>query len=211
MITSSAGFERGVFAQNICHADQPSLEQVIANCEHRAISSGGGFGYTSILEGADISLLEAVVLAHWACANSSDKKKVQKNKLVTVYYISPTPQGKAGKGNTMAEFEAITTQEAFDNAIKARLDRNTDTVKKQFEGYISPDDFKTKTADLNGKITDLTGKLAEKDTTIADLTAKNKAYETSSVKMRIAHETDIPYELANKLSGDTEEAIQEGR
>ena len=106
------------------------------------------------------------------------------NKLVTVYYISPTPQGKAGKGNTMAEFEAITTQEAFDNAIKARLDRNTDTVKKQFEGYISPDDFKTKTADLNGKITDLTGKLAEKDTTIADLTAKNKAYETSSVKMR---------------------------
>ena len=60
----------------------------------------------------------------------------------------------------MAEFEAITTQEAFDNAIKARLDRNTDTVKKQFEGYISPDDFKTKTADLNGKITDLTGKLA---------------------------------------------------
>lgn len=78
VITSSAGFERGVFAQNICHADQPSLEQVIANCEHRAISSGGGFGYTSILEGADISLLEAVVLAHWACANSSDKKKVQK-------------------------------------------------------------------------------------------------------------------------------------
>ena len=98
----------------------------------------------------------------------------------------------------MAEFEAITTQEAFDNAIKARLDRNTDTVKKQFEGYISPDDFKTKTADLNGKITDLTGKLAEKD----------KAYETSSVKMRIAHENGIPYELANKLSGDTEEAIK---
>ena len=62
----------------------------------------------------------------------------------------------------MAEFEAITTQEAFDNAIKARLDRNTDTVKKQFEGYISPDDFKTKTADLNSKITDLTGKLAER-------------------------------------------------
>lgn len=101
----------------------------------------------------------------------------------------------------MAEFEAITTQEAFDNAIKARLDRNTDTVKKQFEGYISPDDFKTKTADL-------TGKLAEKDTAIADLTAKNKAYETSSVKMRIAHENGIPYELANKLSGDTEEAIK---
>ena len=106
------------------------------------------------------------------------------------------------------EFKPIETQEAFDNAIKARLDRNTESVKKQFEGFISPDDFKTKTADLNGKITDLTGKLAEKDTTIADLTAKNKAYETSSVKMRIAHENGIPYELANKLSGDTEEDIK---
>ena len=136
------------------------------------------------------------------------KEESTENKLVTVYYISPTPQGKAGKGNTMAEFEAITTQEAFDNAIKARLDRNTDTVKKQFEGYISPDDFKAKTADLNSKITDLTGKLAEKDTAIADLTAKNKAYETSSVKMRIADENGIPYELANKLSGDTEEDIK---
>ena len=108
----------------------------------------------------------------------------------------------------MAEFEAITTQEAFDNAIKARLDRNTDTVKKQFEGYISPDDFKAKTADLNSKITDLTGKLAEKDTAIADLTAKNKAYETSSVKMRIANENGINYELANKIQGDTEEDIK---
>ncbi len=114
-----------------------------------------------------------------------------------------------GKGNTMAEeFKPIETQEAFDNAIKARLDRNTESVKKQFEGFISPDDFKTKTADLNGKITDLTGKLAEKDTTIADLTAKNKAYETNSVKMRIAHESGIPYELAGKLSGETEEDIK---
>lgn len=106
------------------------------------------------------------------------------------------------------EFKPIETQEAFDTAIKARLDRNTESVKKQFEGFISPDDFKTKTADLNSKITDLTGKLAEKDTTIAGLTAKNKAYETSSVKMRIAHESGIPYELAGKLSGETEEDIK---
>lgn len=106
------------------------------------------------------------------------------------------------------EFKPIETQEAFDNAIKARLDRNTDTVRKQFEGYISPDDFKTKTADLNSKITDLTGRLAERDTTIADLTAKNRAYENSSVKMRIAHENGIPYELADKLSGETEEDIR---
>lgn len=78
VISSAAAFERGIFSQGICHSDQPSLEQVIANCEHRAIGSGGGYGYASILEGADISLLEAVMLAHWACANAADKKKVQK-------------------------------------------------------------------------------------------------------------------------------------
>ena len=35
-----------------------------------------------------------------------------------------------------------------------------------------------------------------------------KGYETSSVKMRIAHENGIPYELAGRLSGDNEEAIK---
>lgn len=75
VIEANALFERKFFEGNICHANQPSLAQAVANCEHRAIGSSGGFGYTSILEGADISLLEAVSLAHWICANSKEKKK----------------------------------------------------------------------------------------------------------------------------------------
>ena len=39
------------------------------------IGSGGGYGYTSILEGADISLLESVSLAVWLCANAKERKK----------------------------------------------------------------------------------------------------------------------------------------
>ena len=35
-----------------------------------------------------------------------------------------------------------------------------------------------------------------------------KSYETNSVKMRIAHENGIPFELASKLSGDDEESIK---
>lgn len=35
-----------------------------------------------------------------------------------------------------------------------------------------------------------------------------KGYETSSAKMKIAHENGIPFELAEKLSGDDEEAIK---
>lgn len=75
VIEVNALFEQNLFAGQICHAAQPSLVQAITNCEHRAIGAGGGFGYASILENADVSLLEAVTLAHWVCANTKEKKK----------------------------------------------------------------------------------------------------------------------------------------
>lgn len=110
------------------------------------------------------------------------------------------------------DFTPIETQEAFDNAIKSRLERNTKTVTeevtKKFEGYISPDDFDSRTAEMTKKINTLSDKLKEKDNSIADLTAKNKAYETASVKARIAGEFNIPSELAGRLSGETEEEIR---
>lgn len=105
------------------------------------------------------------------------------------------------------EFKAIETQEDFDAAIKARLDRNTktvtDEVKKGYEGYLSPDEAKK----LTDQVNTLTAQLTEKDTAITDLTAKNKQYETASVKARIAHEKGLPYELAERLSGETEKEI----
>ena len=107
----------------------------------------------------------------------------------------------------MADFKTIETQEEFDAAIKARLDRNTktvtDEVKKSYEGYLSPDEAKKLTEQVNS----LTKQLTERDGTITDLTAKNKAYETASVKTRIAHEKGLPFELADRLSGETEEDI----
>ena len=107
----------------------------------------------------------------------------------------------------MSEFKTIETQEDFDAAIKARLDRNTktvtDEVKKSYEGYLSPDEVKK----LNEQIASLNSQLTEKETAITDLTAKNKAYETASVKARIAREKGLPYELAERLSGESEEDI----
>ena len=114
----------------------------------------------------------------------------------------------------MSEFKTIETQEEFDAAIKARLDRNTktvtDEVKKSYEGYISPDEAKKLTEQvdtLTAQTEGLRQQLTEKDTSIADLTAKNKAYETASVKARIAREKGLPYELAERLSGESEEDI----
>ena len=93
----------------------------------------------------------------------------------------------------MADFKPIETQEAFDAAVA--------DVKKQYEGWLSPEDY-------NAKTSDLAKQLEANKTTIADLTAKAKAYESGALKMRIAHENGIPYELASKLSGDTEEEIK---
>ena len=73
--TANAAFEQAIFQKTICHNAQPSLVQVITNCEKRAIGSNGGFGYRSQLEIADISLMDSVILAHYGCANYKEKKK----------------------------------------------------------------------------------------------------------------------------------------
>lgn len=78
IIEANTVFENAVVTKTLRHSDQPSLEQIAANCEHRAIGANGGFGYQSILEGADISLLDAVLLAHWACATAKTERKKQR-------------------------------------------------------------------------------------------------------------------------------------
>lgn len=107
------------------------------------------------------------------------------------------------------EFKPIETQEELDNIIKDRLARNTKTVTaevtKKFEGYISPDGIAEKTADLEKQITNLKGKMSEKDNTIAELKAKNTAFEASAAKAKIAREYGIPPELADRISGNNED------
>lgn len=51
-------------------------------------------------------------------------------------------------------------------------------------------------------------KYKEFETNISELTGKVKYYETKELKLRIAHENQIPFELADRLSGATEEEIK---
>lgn len=67
VIKASAMFETAVFNNGVCHKNQPSLAQSVSNCEHRAIGTGGGFGYRTIKEGVEVALLDSVVLAYWSC------------------------------------------------------------------------------------------------------------------------------------------------
>ena len=74
VIEANAMFEQAIFEKKLSHSDQPSVEQAIANCEHRAIGSGGGFGYSSILEGSEAAIVEALALAYKACASEKEKR-----------------------------------------------------------------------------------------------------------------------------------------
>lgn len=77
VVVANAAFEQGIFAKQICHMGQPSLTQIISNCEKRAIGTSGGFGYRSILDGADIALMDSIILAYWQCTESKEKRVQQ--------------------------------------------------------------------------------------------------------------------------------------
>jgi phage terminase large subunit-like protein len=75
IVIANAKFEQLLYAQEICHMNQPSLKQVATNCEKRAIGANGGFGYRSQFEPMEIGLLDACILAIWQCSESKEKKK----------------------------------------------------------------------------------------------------------------------------------------
>lgn len=71
-------WEQGIANGSIKHMSQSAADQVITNCDKRAIGSKGGFGYTSQLDGADISILDSMALAHWQCVECKNEERKQK-------------------------------------------------------------------------------------------------------------------------------------
>lgn len=109
----------------------------------------------------------------------------------------------------MSDFKAIETQEQFDAAIGERLKRERETVRKEFAGYLSPEDVAKQYAGyLSPKDVETKYKDYIAPEKAAELNAKIKGYETNSVKMRIAHEKGLSYEAVNFLSGEDEESIK---
>lgn len=110
----------------------------------------------------------------------------------------------------MADFTPINTQEELDRVLSSRLQRERETISKQMQAQIEERDqkitgYESQVVELNKRIEGYTDQAAH----LAELESKIKGYETSSVKMRIAHEIGLPYELADRLSGADEKAIRE--
>lgn len=109
----------------------------------------------------------------------------------------------------MSDFKEIKTQEEFNAAIGERLKREREAVKKEFEGYLSPEDAAKKYAGYlspEDETKKYAGYLSPEEAAKKD--AKIKGYETNSVKMRIAHEAGLSYEAAEFLRGEDEESIK---
>ncbi len=63
-------------------------------------------------------------------------------------------------------------------------------------------------AQLQSQIQPFAEQVKTKDALIEELTGKVHTYETASVKTRIALEMGLPYQMANRLNGNTEEEIK---
>ena len=105
-------------------------------------------------------------------------------------------------------FKPIETQEELNNIIKDRLKRERESTEKRFEGYISPEDHAKALADSNKAFDDYKKAHEGDEALIKDLTAKNKSYETASLKSRIAHEVGLSYEWIGRISGEDEKSIR---
>lgn len=109
------------------------------------------------------------------------------------------------------DFTPINTQEEFDAAIKSRLQRERDTISKQYADY---DQLK---ADLQ-KLTDekaafessakeTADKIKGLNDQLAAANTKIKGYEVDRIKTSAALAAGIPMELKDRLTGETEEEI----
>ena len=109
----------------------------------------------------------------------------------------------------MGEFQPINTQEELDRVLASRLQRERDTVTKSFQAQIEERDqkitgFESTITDLNKQIETLNGQTGR----IPELEAKVREYETASAKTRIARETGLPLDLADRITGADEDAMR---
>lgn len=109
----------------------------------------------------------------------------------------------------MTEFKVIETQEQLDAIIKSRLDRE----KAKYSDY---DTLAEKIKNLETENTNLKQTITDKETSesstaskIADLEKDVTAWKQKSLKQQIAMKNGLPFDLADRLQGDTEESLNE--
>lgn len=100
----------------------------------------------------------------------------------------------------MDDFTPIETQEAFDAAIAEKL-----------APYADYDAVKAQAAELAQQLAEAKAqaeKYAGYDEKLAALQKEVRGHETRALRQKIAYETGIPFELADRIRGESEEDIR---
>lgn len=109
----------------------------------------------------------------------------------------------------MTEFKVIETQEQLNAIIKARLDREK-------EKYADYDQLSEKIKKLETENTSLKQTITDKETSestsltrISELEKDVTSWKQKSLKQQIAMKNGLPFDLADRLQGDSEESLNE--
>lgn len=112
----------------------------------------------------------------------------------------------------MSEFKPIETQEQLNEIIGERIHRAEEKAAEKYSDYDAikqqNDEYVAQISDLQKQIESQTEKINGHKDEVESLNAKVRAYESSSLKTKIALETGLPYKMAERLTGDDEEAIR---
>ena len=112
-------------------------------------------------------------------------------------------------------FTAIETQEQLDAIVGERVKRAKDAVRKEFEGYLSPEQLKEHTANLTTELSGLKSQVEalteEKGTLESQIKEKDAEiakHAIAAVKANVARETGLSFEAVDFLQGEDEETIR---
>ena len=112
-------------------------------------------------------------------------------------------------------FKVIETQEELDKIIQKRLAQKDRELAESIKDYLRPEEVEELRTDYEKKLEaskkDLEAaaeKLKAHDKEVEDLKQRAAAAETTLLKSKIAHESGLPFELAGRLVGNTEEELK---
>ena len=109
----------------------------------------------------------------------------------------------------MTEFKAIETQEQLNAIIKARLEREKEKYADYDKLSEKIKNLETENSSLKQTITDKEASESTNLTKIAELESNVSSWKNKSLKQQIAMKNGLPFELADRLQGDTEERLNE--
>lgn len=105
--------------------------------------------------------------------------------------------------------EGVENSEDIIKQIEAEVGRNYVPRSEFNEKNTTVKSLEKQLADLTTTYDGLNQEKADHEKMVAELTDKMTAYERTAMRSKVAYELGLPFELSERLAGDTEDAIRE--